>query len=81
MVKYYDPNEFIYLLRTYRPTTNAIMGLTFANYIVKPFFPSCPSPDLAVRLLAAVIISKNQYTYPPTHYTGKYQRHKEAFQI
>lgn len=39
------------------PTTNAIMGLTVANYIIQPFFPTCPLPDIAVRLLAAVIIS------------------------
>ncbi|XP_065203696.1 Y+L amino acid transporter 2-like isoform X1 [Planococcus citri] len=38
------------------PTTNAIMGLTFANYITQPFFPGCAPPDAAVRLLAAVII-------------------------
>ena len=40
----------------YRPTTNAIMGLTFANYVIKPFFPDCENPDDAVRLLAAVAI-------------------------
>ncbi|KAK4008832.1 LOW QUALITY PROTEIN: large neutral amino acids transporter small subunit 2 [Daphnia magna] len=38
------------------PTTNAIMGLTFANYVIKPFFPDCGNPDDAVRLLAAAAI-------------------------
>lgn len=38
------------------PTTNAIMALTTANYIIKPFFPNCENPDDAVRLLAAVAI-------------------------
>jgi len=38
------------------PTTNAIMALTTANYIIKPFFPDCENPDDAVRLLAAAAI-------------------------
>jgi hypothetical protein len=46
---------FAYFI-TYRPTTNAIMGLTFANYVIKPFFPDCDNPDQAVRLLAAGVI-------------------------
>ncbi|KAB7497838.1 putative L-type amino acid transporter 1-like protein IMAA [Armadillidium nasatum] len=36
------------------PTTNAIMGLTFANYVIKPFFIDCPMPESSIRLLAAV---------------------------
>jgi hypothetical protein len=32
------------------------MGLTFANYVIKPFFPDCENPDDAVRLLAAAAI-------------------------
>jgi len=42
-----------------RPTTNAIMGLTFANYVIKPYFPTCVCPDLAVRLLAGAAICKS----------------------
>ncbi|KAK6644420.1 hypothetical protein RUM43_000687 [Polyplax serrata] len=38
------------------PTTNAIMGLTFASYITKPLFPYCAIPDPAIRLIAAVAI-------------------------
>ncbi|KAL7644942.1 UNVERIFIED_CONTAM: hypothetical protein RMT77_004759 [Armadillidium vulgare] len=38
------------------PTTNAIMGLTFANYVIKPFFIDCPMPESSIRLLAAVAI-------------------------
>jgi len=38
------------------PTTNAIMALTFANYVITPFFPDCEVPDDAVRLLAASAI-------------------------
>ena len=35
------------------------MGLTFANYVIKPFFPDCDIPDDAVRLLAAAAICKS----------------------
>ncbi|KAJ8665261.1 hypothetical protein QAD02_006923 [Eretmocerus hayati] len=38
------------------PTTNAIMGLTFAQYVLQPFFPDCPIPVNAARLLAAATI-------------------------
>lgn len=39
------------------PTTNAIMGLTVANYLAKPFFPDCDPPDAALRLVAALCIT------------------------
>lgn len=39
-----------------RPTTQAIVALTFAQYAAKPFFASCDPPDGAVRLLAAVCL-------------------------
>lgn len=35
------------------------MGLTFAGYVIKPFFPSCQVPDSSVRLLAAATICKS----------------------
>ncbi|KAF9809469.1 hypothetical protein SFRURICE_020766 [Spodoptera frugiperda] len=41
-----------------RPTTQAIVALTFGNYVVKPFFPECNPPELAVKLLAAVCLCK-----------------------
>ena len=40
------------------PTGNAITALTFAFYILQPFFPTCDPPDVAVRLLAALSICK-----------------------
>jgi len=39
------------------PTTNAIMGLTVANYLSQPLFPDCDPPDSALRLIAAVCIT------------------------
>lgn len=32
------------------------MGLTFAQYAIKPFFPECNPPDYADRLIAAIVI-------------------------
>lgn len=44
------------------PAGNAIQGLTFANYILEPFFPNCdhPPPN-AIRLLAALVICKYKH--------------------
>ncbi|CAH1795818.1 unnamed protein product [Owenia fusiformis] len=47
---------WIFLLIT-APTANAIIALTFAEYIVYPFFPDCQSPEVAIRLLAAGAIA------------------------
>ncbi|XP_037902969.1 large neutral amino acids transporter small subunit 1-like [Hermetia illucens] len=39
------------------PSTNAIMGLTVASYILQPFFPDeCKIPESALQLLAAFLI-------------------------
>ncbi|XP_075212238.1 juvenile hormone Inducible-21 [Lycorma delicatula] len=54
-----DLPAFLYLwivLLVIRPTTQAIVALTFAQYAVKPFFPDCSPPSLAVSLLAAVCL-------------------------
>jgi len=48
------------------PTGNAIMALTFSYYVLQPVFPTCEPPDAAVRLLAALAISKL------THFTCVY---------
>ena len=42
-----------------RPCSTAVVALTFANYVVYPLFPDCESPATAVRLLAAICISKS----------------------
>ncbi|XP_012216500.1 Y+L amino acid transporter 2 [Linepithema humile] len=51
--------SFLYLWAAnliFVPTTNAIMGLTFAQYVMQPFFPNCTTPDDGVRLIAALSI-------------------------
>lgn len=51
---------FLYLwmaLLVIMPAGNAIIALTFANYILQPFWPECEPPYEAIRLLAACVIS------------------------
>jgi len=39
-----------------KPTLTAIQGLTFATYVVEPFFQDCEKPTMAINLLAVVSI-------------------------
>ena len=51
--------SFLYLwaaLLVIMPAGNAIIALTFANYILEPFYPECDPPEDAVRLIAACLI-------------------------
>lgn len=53
--------SFLYLwvaLLILVPTGNAITALTFAKYLIQPFWPTCVAPIESVRLLAAVITCK-----------------------
>ncbi|KAF7994784.1 hypothetical protein HCN44_004256 [Aphidius gifuensis] len=51
--------SFLYLWAAnliFVPTTNAIMALTFAEYVMQPLFPGCKIPSDSLRLIAAMTI-------------------------
>ncbi|XP_026518421.1 large neutral amino acids transporter small subunit 2-like, partial [Terrapene carolina triunguis] len=44
------------------PTNQAVIALTFANYVLHPLFPTCLAPEGGLRLLAGVCLRE----YPAT---------------
>jgi L-type amino acid transporter 5 len=62
---------FLYLwmaLIVIMPAGNAIIALTFANYILQPLWPECDPPTEAVRLLAASVIGNTKVTLSLTKF-------------
>lgn len=54
------------------PVGIAASSLIFATYVLKPIFPDCEPPATALRLLAALVVSKSSCVttlfYPLIHY-------------
>lgn len=46
------------LLPLFRPCTVTIVALTFALYVMRPFFPDCVPPGNIQVIIAAVLICK-----------------------
>lgn len=38
------------------PTNQAVIALTFSNYVLQPLFPTCFPPESGLRLLAGVCL-------------------------
>jgi len=47
-----------------RVGANAIKCLLFGRYVLKPFFPDCPVPDIATRLIATTVACKSSSALP-----------------
>lgn len=40
------------------PTNQAVIALTFSNYVLQPLFPTCFPPESGLRILAAICLCK-----------------------
>ncbi len=60
-----DLPAFVYIwasLLVVVPAANAAVAITFADYVLYPFFPDCESPIVSNRLLAAAAIGMPDLT-------------------
>lgn len=50
---------FLFLIQFHcRPCTCTVVALTFAQYMTRPFYPSCEPPGELLALLAIILLRK-----------------------
>lgn len=47
-----------FFFSVFSPAATSVISLAFGRYILEPLFMQCEIPDLAVKLITAVAISK-----------------------
>lgn len=53
------------------PTNQAVIALTFSNYVLQPLFPTCFPPENGLRLLAGVCLCECRFLSPSAWITER----------
>lgn len=53
------------------PTNQAVIALTFSNYVLQPLFPTCFPPENGLRLLAGVCLCESPFLSPSAWITER----------